>query len=90
MSSMAQPTYLYGYGRKRHIADGDLGTNWRGDPASHGKAFCGTWGDVDKAKHEELRRWAWKAEDADRRMERQRGLPVCKPCQTAWDKSQES
>lgn len=86
---MADPIYLYGYGRRRHILAGELANDWRGRPRDHGKALCGTWGDTEKAKREEQRYWSLSDAVADRRVAKMRQFAVCKPCQKAWDKKQQ-
>lgn len=76
---MSAIIYLYGHGRRRHIA--------AGTPTEHGgAAFCGDWHMIDERMVEEARRWQ-AASVAERAIERKRQLPVCQRCESGARKA---
>jgi len=78
---MDEPTYLYGYGNRRHIAVDPEAVRLR----DSGYGLCGTHGHNAAWTERDLRLWN-KPAVVDRQMASRRNLPVCKRCQKAWDK----
>lgn len=75
---MSGVVFLYGYGRRKHVASGEQG---RGGGAP---ARCGNWFKDEAWTLQDLRRWFGDAE-AERRMAKLRALAVCKACAKGLD-----
>jgi hypothetical protein len=73
---MAEPTYLYGYGSRRHIADPDVAPGSKGGR----QALCGAWQDTEETTLTTLAHWTSRPA-AERSMARLRELPICKHCE---------
>jgi hypothetical protein len=68
-------TYLYGHGRRRHIAANEPTRN------NHGaRSFCGDWHMTAERMAEECRRWVY-GPVAERTIRRKLAMPVCQRCE---------
>lgn len=81
---MAEPVYLYSYGRRRHIKDpnGEPGRQ----PELSAVAYCGDWHDTEARMEDTYRRWSTSP---NRAIARKKAEPVCKRCLAAYKKAEE-
>jgi len=77
---MTAPVYVYGYGRRRHIAESSENPTYPWQPA-----LCGTMCESEQTMASVQKRY-FDTKVAERRIAKAITQPVCKHCQKAWDK----
>lgn len=81
---MTEPTYLYGYGKRRHIQTPEKASGYSFcDKTSTPRYF------TDEEMADDYRRWnrnGAERQRAESYIQAARTLPVCKRCQKAWNR----
>jgi hypothetical protein len=77
---MSSPTYLYGYGNRRHIQCPDKPSGYPLCDKTAPPRYV-----RDESMVADYRRWN-RGEAAESYIRRAREMPICKVCQKGWDR----